>query len=452
MTGPFKHCQLMIASVCLLAAIDAVCVWAGTLPGADAETFSTTARGKKDGGWRGPVRGWHYYLEDGYLGIDNYAENIAFRINGQIIGDAGRIDADDQLQTAFPGLDQNNWLFRKLHISVYANFYDTFDFRVGIDFANTRDIQDIWIRYLGHPFLKKIKVGNLKEPFSLEHLTSITRTTFMERALPEAAFSAGHNIGIRYDSQETQRKWNLGAGLFLNTGSFSDLGDAQNQISEANGVDATVRVFGTPAADGSGARILHLGLAYSFGLRDDRHASSAMEFRTRPESRLTDERLVDTGALAGKGLDKANAELALVWGSLSLQGQLHYVDVDADAYGDPQFWGYYTFLSYLLTGEHRKYNRALGIFSGIDPQPSFHPLKGEWGAWEVALRHSHVDLNGGDVRGGRESDATAGLNWIYNRNARLMVNYVYAHVTDRETPTVEDGITHIFQVRFQFIW
>ena len=63
-----------------------------------------------------------------------------------------------------------------------------------------------------------------------------------------------------------------------------------------------------------------------------------------------------------------------------------------------------------------------------------------------------MDLNGGDVRGGRESNITAGLNWIQNRNARLMFNYIHAFVKDRESPLVEDGVANIFQVRLQFIW
>ncbi|MBW2157103.1 MAG: hypothetical protein JRG87_10725, partial [Deltaproteobacteria bacterium] len=140
-------------------------------------------------GVRGPIGNWHYYLKDGYFSIDSSKENIKFRINGQIIVDGGDIDADDELQNAFPDLDGNNILFRKLDFSAYGNFYETVDFKIGIDFANVRDIQDIWIRYLKNPFLKKIKFGNQKEPFSLEYLTSISRVTFMERALPDAAFS-----------------------------------------------------------------------------------------------------------------------------------------------------------------------------------------------------------------------------------------------------------------------
>jgi len=94
-------------------------------------------------GVKGPVGGWRYYWKDGYFSIDSRKENIKFRINGQVIVDGGNIDADDELQNAFPDLDGSNILFRKLSFSTYGNFYDIVDFKIGIDFANARDIQDI---------------------------------------------------------------------------------------------------------------------------------------------------------------------------------------------------------------------------------------------------------------------------------------------------------------------
>ena len=53
--------------------------------------------------------------------------------------------------------------------------------------------------------------------------------------------------------------------------------------------------------------------------------------------------------------------------------------------------GFYVQGSYLLTGEHRPYNRALGIFSGIRPKRNFLE-DGGWGAWELAARYSYLDL------------------------------------------------------------
>jgi len=447
-----KHfIPVVVLASCFLTLIAVSKVLADSEQTKSMDSYYKALSERVEKGVRGPIGDWHYYWKDGYFRIDSRKENIKFMINGQILVDGGDIDADDELQNAFPDLNGSNILFRKLGVSISGNFYDTVDFKVGIDFANTRDIQDIWIRYLKNPFLKKIKIGNMKEPFSLEYLTSIGRVTFMERALPTAAFGSGRNIGIRYDSLNPDRRINWGAGGFFNTGSFSTVGDGADQISEANGFDLTARVFGLPVYGGDGRTLLHLGLGYSYGPRND-DEDSPMQFRTRPESRLTDDRLVDTGPITGKRRDTVNAELAMVFGAWSFQGQCYYISLDADAAGDPDFWGYYAFLSYFITGEHRNYNRSIGVFTGVEPQPVFHPTKGEWGAWELALRHSYVDLNDGDIKGGKESNFTTGLNWHHNRNVRVMFNYIHAYAKDRASPPVDNGRAHIFQTRFQLIW
>ena len=443
---------VVVLAVCFLTLIAASKVLADSQKTESMDSFYKALSERVETGVRGPIGDWHYYWKDGHFSIDSRKENIKFRINGQILVDGGDIDADDELQNAFPDLDGGNILFRKLSVSTYGNFYDTVDFRVGIDFANARDIQDIWIRYLKNPFLKKIKIGNMKEPFSLEYLTAISRVTFMERALATAAFGSGRNIGIRYDTLNPDRRINWGAGVFLNTGSFSTVGEGVDQISEANGFNVTARVFGLPVYGEDGRTLLHLGLGYSYGSRNEDDLDFSMQFRTRPESRLTDDRLVNTGSISGKRRNAVNAELAMVYGPWSFQGQCYYISLDAEAAGDPDFWGYYAFWSYFITGEHRNYNPSIGVFTGVEPQPSFHPTKGEWGAWELAFRHSYVDLNDGIIKGGKESNFTAGVNWIHNRNVRLMFNYIHAYVKDRASPSIENGKAHIFQARCQFIW
>jgi len=117
---------------------------------------------------------------------------------------------------------------------------------------------------------------------------------------------------------------------------------------------------------------------------------------------------------------------------------------------DPQFWGFYLFGSYFLTGEHRNYGTRAGTFFPLQPKHNFHPRKGRWGAWELAVRFSYVDLNDKDIRGGKEANFTAGLNWYLTRKTRFMLNYIRAIVKDRETPpAVDSGRAHIFQARFQ---
>jgi phosphate-selective porin OprO/OprP len=128
-------------------------------------------------------------------------------------------------------------------------------------------------------------------------------------------------------------------------------------------------------------------------------------------------------------------------GSISLQGEYFHAFTGGSEVGNPKFWGGYLQVSYFLTGEHRIYDTANGIFLRIKPKQNFHPLRGGWGAWEVAARLSYLDLNNrGDIKGGQETNLTLGLNWYLNPNIRFMFNYIRAHVEDRKTyPPVDKG-------------
>jgi len=253
---------------------------------------------------------------------------------------------------------------------------------------------------------------------------------------------------IRFDRPILNERVTLAAGGFWNTGSFSDAGQAQDRITEANGYNLTARVTGLPWYADDGERLLHLGFSYSYRVRNDADVDGRTQFVTRPESRITDERLVNA-ALFTEGGDLINPELAIVLGPFSVQGEYFHVFTDADRKGDPAFWGFYVQGSYFLTGEHRKYKKPEGVFSRVRPKRNFRPLKGGWGALELGARFSYIDLNDKDIRGGRERNFTAGLNWYLTRNYRFMFNYIRATVKDRAVPQIDNGRAHIFQARFQ---
>jgi phosphate-selective porin OprO/OprP len=208
-------------------------------------------------------------------------------------------------------------------------------------------------------------------------------------------------------------------------------------------------VTGLPWYEDGGKKLFHLGLSYSHGVRDK---NKEVIFSASPESHLKDDTLVDTGNLFVNRVDLIDTELVMVLGPFSLQGEYYHAFTGGSEVGNLRFWGGYLQVSYFLTGEHRIYDTANGIFSRIKPKNDFHPLKGTWGAWEVAARLSYLDLNhGGDIKGGQETNLTLGLNWYLNPNIRLMFNYIRAHVEDRKTyPPVDKGNANIFQTRLQF--
>jgi phosphate-selective porin OprO and OprP len=116
---------------------------------------------------------------------------------------------------------------------------------------------------------------------------------------------------------------------------------------------------------------------------------------------------------------------------------------DRSAGTNPKFGGYYIQGSWVVTGESRRYNLYNGAFQA--PRP-FSPLAWPFGigAWELAVRYSHTDLNykqGDDgtpgslfaVRGGEQDIWTLGVNWYLNANVRLSFNWLHIDV-DRLNP------------------
>lgn len=174
-----------------------------------------------------------------------------------------------------------------------GTLYDWAEFRLSIEFANLRDIKDEWIRFKKIPFIRHFKMGYFKEPLSLENLTSLKSITFMETALPASAFGPGRNFGVSRQTAALNQRMTWALGTFLNTDSFSDVGNSKDQIDNANGWNITGRVTGLPWYENKGGKLLHLGLSYSHQFRG--REDFLIQLRTRPESRLTDDRLVDTG-------------------------------------------------------------------------------------------------------------------------------------------------------------
>jgi phosphate-selective porin OprO/OprP len=396
-----------------------------------------------------PVVNWHYYWKNGFR-IDSPKKNLTSRTNLTIMIDAGYIGADDELEAAFPDLEGPNVNFRQLRLSTVGTLYDFARFKFEIDFANVRDIKDIWVRFTKVPVIEHVTLGHTTEPFSLESWTSLKAMTFVERSLPVLAFAPRRNIGIRRHTAELDQRMTWAVGVFLNTGSFSDLGEATDQMSELTGWNLTGRITYLPWYEGDGSRLFHLGLSYTHQVRDENNPDSQVQFRPRPESRLTDVRLVDTDKFQTDSVDMINPEFAIVQGPLSFQGEFFLAFVNADALGKPFFWGSYLFGSYFLTDDHRNYGTRSSAFFRQDPTHDFRPFAGGWGALELAARFSHVDLNDGAIRGGRELNFTAGLNWYLNRDIRCMLNYIRAWVKNRVTPPpVEDGTADIIHFRFQ---
>jgi phosphate-selective porin OprO/OprP len=83
---------------------------------------------------------------------------------------------------------------------------------------------------------------------------------------------------------------------------------------------------------------------------------------------------------------------------------------------------------------------------------------GNWlfgrGAWEVAARWNHLDLNDGPVRGGVTGALELGVNWHLNNNRKVMFEYLHQDRRDKGTAPngTVGGDVDGFGIRTQFFF
>lgn len=342
---------------------------------------------------------------------------------------------------------------RSARISIEGTVWDDWIYQSEVDFGEGElDLKDMYIEYRRfEPF--SIRAGHFKEPFSLEEQTSRNAITFMERSLPNA-FAPERNLGIATLTTGPGGNWTAGLGVFGE--GFDDSNDMGGERDQGYGV--TGRFTFTPLNELT--RLLHVGVAASYRDAGD----NEVRFRQRPESNITDVRFVDTGPLSGVDyIIRYGAEAAGVFGPFSLQGEYIRAEINGDIraegngdglFPDLNFDGYYVYGSWFLTGESRPFltteiqpfDDKRGEFSLIEPKRILG--KGGFGAVELALRYSNLDLADGRFDGGEEDNMTVGLNWYPTPNIRLMANYIRV---DAETDGIEDN-PDIFQVRGQLVF
>lgn len=173
-------------------------------------------------------------------------------------------------------------------------------------------------------------------------------------------------------------------------------------------------------------------------------SDETLRFLERPESHLAPT-FVDTGDIAATGSRTFIFEAAMVRGAFSLQSELAITNVTGTETDNLQFNSFYAYGSYFLTGESRRYDSRRASFGAVRPRQPFTDFKDSYGAVEIALRYSHLDLADKEIDGGILNDFTAAVNWYPNNHARVMANLIRAQRSG------VDGIW-IFEIRLQWAY
>jgi len=297
------------------------------------------------------------------------------------------------------------------------------------------EVSDSYLLYAGWK-AALLKIGVTSPPFSIEAVSDASSLTFMEVAMPVAALGARKSGGIKLLKRTPNSILNA-SFLFFNP----------DQDGQSESGQAVVLHYVHAPVNFRGQDNVHLGGSLSWRVNVN---SANTVFRSRPEIATSNTFFVDTGEIAGASeIIRAGLEASRVAGRFSWQSEVLSSQVRRDSADSLFFWGAYTFASWFLTNDSRNYDSGQGQFI---PVKVGNPVRhGGWGALEVAARVSYVDLQDGDVNGGRESNLSLGLNWYLNDKLRLMGNIV--KVLDVDRPGNEfDGIDPLIAaVRLQWL-
>lgn len=372
---------------------------------------------------QGPGEDFEVYYRGG-IRFEAADGSFKAKMGGRIQWDTAYIGNNRAIEAAVGAPLDDGTEFRRTRLYISGSIHDEVEFKAQYDFAGgAAAFKDVYIAFPAFP-AGKLTVGQFKEPFSLEELTSSNSITFMERGLPNA-FSPSRSTGVML-ADDLDGRFTWAAGV------FRDSNDQGMQVSDSE-LSATARVTGLVYSENDGQDLLHLGAAVS---RRSPNGDAA-QWRERPENHLSP-RFVDTGVFASDESTLVGLEAAWVAGPVSVQGEYIQAQNQLVAGGDATFSGFYVEGSLFLSdGDSRRYDAEAGAFKGPEPAGD--------DAWEAKLRYSSLDLTDGAIAGGELTDVTVGLNWYMNPNTRLMFEVVNADL---------DGVdsTLIAQLRCQVTW
>lgn len=346
------------------------------------------------------------------------------RLRGRLHVDAATFDDD-----ATP-IDKDVEI-RRLRLGLGARLFR--DWRSGVMIelkpGTSTWLKDAWVGYSGFE-RSRIQVGVRNVPLGMEAATSSNDITFLERSLANA-LSPDSLTGLNLETHGDF--WSARLGGF-----FDAFGQEERDKHSTEGPLVLGRVTVAPYRDAE--RVLHLGVSSFYrGVR----GKNRYRLRSRPESSLAPF-LFSTGRLSS--VDDAWAfgiEVAGAIGPISIQGEYLRTKLWRDnGRRNPSFYGAYVEASWFPTGESRPYRVQRGAFDGVEPRR-------RWGAVQLAVRWSTLDLVDSGVEGGEANDLSLGLNWYLSKNLRIMFNYVRVH--GRRSGDLRSDDPRIFQARLQLV-
>jgi phosphate-selective porin OprO/OprP len=351
--------------------------------------------------------------------------NFWFSVGGRFQLDFDSAEVDARTLTGLHLGDQ--WLVRRARIEVNSQFFKWIDFKLEADFTDSQPLRDVYLDFKLIPDYFRFRVGQFKQPFSLEELTSDLWIDFVERSLINQ-IAPSYDRGVMGYGSVGQGAVSYFLGGFNGTG--------QNTADNNGDKDIAFRLVLAPWKPSDNFWLKGLQLASDVTWGNESNLSTPQgQTEARTPNRFT---YFASQPAQGDRL-RYGGDLAWLIGPAAVKFEYDVQTNQRQGLGPlgsnlPKVrdQGWYVSATYLLTGEEKVFNAP------VKPAHPFTPIP--WhlgpGAWELAVRYTKqyfssdgpVNFYNGKLtgipNGGTNGvrDFTAGVNWYPNAWTKVMLN------------------------------
>jgi len=374
-------------------------------------------------------------------------KSFQLRLGGLVQADARFFFGDDEKP------QPDTFLLRRVRPTLQGTVGKNGEFRVTPEFAGSST--SLLDAYGGYKFSSaaQLRAGKFKAPLGLERLQSGSDIRFIERAHP-TQLGPNRDIGLQLSGDLVNDTVSYAVGV------FNGVADGGSSVSDSSDdKDITARLFLTPFknSDVDALKGLSIGVAGSYGKEEGSVSSSGLAgFRSPGQATVFSYRSATNDAdnvIADGDRTRVSPQFTYYTGSFGLLGEYvvasHEVRRgDSTETLDHEAWQLAA--SYVLTGEENS-------FRGINPKRPFDLSKGQWGAFELAVRFSElsVDSKTFPTYANRERSVenieswALGLNWYLSRNLKSSLTYEQSSFDGGEAKGADREDEQVLFARFQ---
>ncbi|GHB68287.1 hypothetical protein GCM10008107_17200 [Psychrosphaera saromensis] len=345
-------------------------------------------------------------------GVSIAKKNDIFDLSGYVMFDYDRFDAS----LLEDGTESSSLVeIRRARLSLKSDINDLWEGKFQVDVADGDiDIKDAYLEYKGWSFAD-LTVGQQKENFGLEKLTSSRNLLMIERSMVTEAFAPGRSLGVSLSGELPSVYWQLG---YYAPDYATDSEEASSAV--------TGRIAWVPWQEND--NLLHLGFAFSEREYDGEQFRINERLEVNQADSLLEGKKIDADNVSLQGL-----EILWVQDRFTLMSEWQQASVSSIEQEDYDYEGGYVQFGYQLSGGFRKYKN--GKLSKVSDQ-----------GWELTGRYSEFSL----IEENEDAETyTIGLNYTLNKNVKFMGDYIKAEHFEAGT-SVSSGNAISFRVQYSF--